>query len=180
VLNLVLGRLYSKALILPGKLDERMRKIAAVVNGGLTGDNLAAGYAIPAAAFRERYSRVAISVHAPNLIGPGAATTRWALTPPLPVACHLESVRVRFWNGVPTALSLNRNFAAPVLLASLTPVRVSSYPGGPVAWLSYAIDYRPAAPHAIAAGEDVCLSWPFAVLAPQGDVTFTFRLPHEV
>src|SRR6266542_3443508 len=49
MLRLVLGTLYGDAAILPAKFDERLRRIAGAVNGGLTGDNFAPAYKLPAA-----------------------------------------------------------------------------------------------------------------------------------
>lgn len=90
--RLVLSRLYDAAAILPGKIDARLRRIAALVNGGLAADALAPAYKIPQAGFREGSSIFFLSARYGNIDG-GAGVA--AVLPAVPVDSFLLWAELR-------------------------------------------------------------------------------------
>lgn len=93
MLRLVLGKLYDGAAILPGKLDERLRRIAAEVNGGLTGANIDPAYGIPVSRFQHgRSTHVCVARMMNGSYGNPAVGTDYvyAVSSALPVASRLD------------------------------------------------------------------------------------------
>lgn len=126
--RLVLGKLYPNAALLPQRLDERLRSIVSVVNGGLTAANLAAAYKLPAAAFTEGRQLLVVGFRVPT-----HQTIRdRAHAPQLPAAATLVAIDLvmGWFNGFKdiTGLQFVRYKADGTQQVILNPVRKTSMP----------------------------------------------------
>lgn len=200
MLHLILGRLYDAASILPGKIDARVRQLAAVVNGGLTADNLAAGYRLPAASFKERYSYFALQARFVNLRIANGGGWQYAFTPAVGVACELVGVYVAWipgrvgalaggipaleieWGQYPNALypvppavnATGVTFESSKLEASEYPIEDPSTFNPPAKLVS-----NGGLPLAVPAGNQVwAVSKDDVIHLSDGHVAFHFRVPH--
>ncbi|MGE5617411.1 MAG: hypothetical protein ACM3UX_00590 [Candidatus Woesearchaeota archaeon] len=91
--RLVLAKLASQGVILPGKIHERMLRLAEFVNGGLGPENLDPTYKIPATAIAEPKQTLILAAPMDQFYASGA--TQWrALMPPLPAAATLLRVEL--------------------------------------------------------------------------------------
>jgi hypothetical protein len=175
VLRLVLSRLYDGAALLPAKLDERIRRIASVLNGGLTGANLAPAYKIPAAAFRERYSLLVLQARGGNVEGgPEVATA------PLPAAGKLLWIEAR-------ASDYDSSWTPSVFvgdigdLGAMTDLGITHWTPVPADASPYPVAagkterryiFRPPAPVDVAAGDQIALG------QTGGHVAVVVAIPH--
>lgn len=195
MLRLVLTKLYDGAALLPGKLDERIRRMASIVNGGLTGASLDPAYQLPASRFREGASLVELQAVLPSIRYDAASSLPlgYAAVPSLPRASSLLLVKVfwatavpalehplRVYRGVPGAPPYVE-LAEVVVVGSTSGEKTSLYPttAGDVL-RRHVFDFR-AAPAAIAANEQVIVQLDNTGGEDDmsGGISALFRLPHE-
>lgn len=184
MLRLVLGKLYDGAAILPGKIDERLRRIASLVNGGLTDANLDPAFTFAAARFAE--NRSVFVLQARWLNAEAVGLDRRAIFPAVPVACHLEYLEaVQVGSPAGGALPIYKGKVG-VSNTSISGVgqwshtNESTYPGAGAAGATrYRHTFARAVAQAdLAAGEQIWLN-PAAAVNRAGHIMARFSVPHS-
>lgn len=192
MLRLVLGKLYDGAAILPGKLDERIRRIASAVNGGLTGANLDPAYKIPLSRFQHQFSRFSLQARFPGTeISSGLAL--FAVCAPVPAQCRIERIDVfwsydtasygdfQFWKGTLYGVQTQINYIATYPEERMVSTQYPAVAAGQTMRRKTYVFNRADAGAVIDAGRHLWLKWPYAdgVKKIDGHAVFTFIVNHS-
>ena len=191
MLRLVLGRLYDDAALLPGKIDERLRRIVGAVNGGLTGANLDPAYKVPLSRFEHQFSRFSLQARFPDTEIAGIAL--FAACAPVPVQCRIERLDV-FWSYDPSVGSSFEVWKGTLYGVQTHLNYISTYPESTVPNDKYPAVAAGQTMHRktyvfnradnnaiIQGGYHLWLKWPFAdgVKKLDGHAVFTFIANHS-